>query len=139
MDKATVLKYRKLADSKNLPMKVISDNEHWFLHNINDACTLIWDDDNELLYALSVNNDYYSQCTLPIKLTVVEYDCIQTIEVYMDKVAAVIELGDLKDSGKLTNDQFAHDLEIISRATASCILSIPRSSKTATSDTETSN
>lgn len=140
MDKATVKKYRDLADSSNLPMKVISDNEHWFLHNVDNACKLIWDDDNELLYALSLNNDYYSQCALPIKLTAIGYGEIQTIEVYMDKVAAVTYLGDLKDDGKLTEDEFAHDLEIVSRASASSTLNISRGSvKRASSDEKTSN
>ena len=114
MDVALVKKYRELADKNHLPMKVICDNEHWFLHNVDNGFKIIWDDESETLTAMHTNNDYYSQCALPIKLTVTQYEHIQFIEVFMDKVAAVVELGNQKDSGKLTESEFEHDLQLLS-------------------------
>lgn len=122
MDVATIKQYREMADAKHLPMKVVADNEHWFLHNVDNAFELIWNDENETLYAYSNNNDYYSQCALPVKLTVTKYENIQFIEFYMDKVAAVEHLSTMKENGAITEAEYKHDMELLSQLASSSTL-----------------
>lgn len=115
---------RDLAKSKNLPLTVVCDNEHYFVDNSDDTFSIEWDDANETFTVLQPATDnYYTQSVLPVRIVRSEYDHIQFMEVLLDRVTALERLKTLKEQGKITEDQYEKDYQLISKCCATSTLS----------------
>lgn len=89
MDKATIKKMRDYADEHDIPMVIYGDNEHLFYHNTKDHYPLIWDDDNNMVFAFQHNNDPYVQQEYPLDIVCIEYEFIQYIKLIANREVAL--------------------------------------------------
>lgn len=116
-----VKKMRELAEKGKYPMVIICDNEHYFIENSKDSFTIIWDDANEtftVLQSSAVSGEFYTQSVLPLRVVICEYSTIQFIEVLLDRTGAINQLTEAETEGKLTNEQWKKDLDLLSRSCA---------------------
>lgn len=116
-----VKKMRELAEKGKYPMVIICDNEHYFIENSKDSFTIIWDDANETFTVLqpsAVSGEFYTQSVLPLRVVICEYSTIQFIEVLLDRTGAINQLNEAEAKGKLTNEQWKKDLDLLSRSCA---------------------
>lgn len=130
MTKQNVMAMRDLAMANDFPMIVICDNEHYFIDNSKDTFAINWDDDNETMTVLqpaAVTGEFYTQSVLPFRLVRTEYDHIQFIELAITKLEAINQLTSMKNGGKITDDQYKADLDLLSRAAA--VSTIPNTRK----------
>lgn len=77
MLKEEVIKFRDEACKGSLSIIVTCDN---MIVYSTATEFLIWDDDNEHLYAIRANTDHYNQDKAPIEISCTKYDNIQYIE-----------------------------------------------------------
>lgn len=76
MEKAQVIKFRDSFGRENI--RVVCDNEQLFIDG-SAGVFLIWDDDNEMLYRVGTNNNYYQQKEKPVDILGTSYENIQYI------------------------------------------------------------
>ena len=72
MEAKQVIRIRDTYGNDNLT--VVCDNVYYFNTRVDN---IIWDDANEMLYAVRGNEDYHSNDTRPIKIEAVPYEQIQ--------------------------------------------------------------
>lgn len=116
-----VKKMRELAEKGKYPMVIVCDNEHYFIENSKDSFTIMWDDVNETFTVLqpsAASGEFYTQSVLPLRVVICEYSNIQFIEVLLDRTGAINQLNEAEAKGKLTNEQWKKDLDLLSRACA---------------------
>ena len=77
MLKDDVIKFRDQACKGANNLIVTCDN--MFVYS-NTSDFLIWDDDNECLYAIRANTDHYNQDQFPMEISCTSYENIQYIE-----------------------------------------------------------
>ena len=80
MLKEEVIKFRDEACKGSTNITVTCDN---MIIYSNATEFLIWDDDNEHLYAIRANTDHYNQDDSPMEISCTKYDNIQYIECHI--------------------------------------------------------
>jgi len=78
MLKETIVYARDIL-GKDKMLKITLDNQHIYYDRIANYCPLMWDDENERLIILRVNQEQGSQDLFPFETTVVDYEQIQQI------------------------------------------------------------
>lgn len=76
-------------DYKDNTILIITDNEHRYYHRANGNPSVIWDWNNNVFYALESNEEATDQSGHPMQLTVVSFDEIQFLTVYIDTKEAL--------------------------------------------------
>lgn len=124
MTKEQVQKFRD--KFKDNAMIVVCDNQHLFYDNVGGKFPLIWDDENEVLTTMVMNDDIYSQSLNPVYIEMTEYEHIQFIQIFINANQAMDYIEEIKDqwSGNIENK---HDWAIstISKLNASHLINNP--------------
>lgn len=89
---------------------IFADNAKLFNPNL-DKTHIIWDDNNELMHAIRINTNHYTQSKSPIVVESVGYDCIQYICSNETVESLEVLLNQLKAQGLLNQEKISMILE----------------------------
>lgn len=93
MELAVVKKLREDAKKRGLPIMIICDNERNMYDYAADKFPLIWDDDNQILTSVFINDDYRST-EQRFVVSSVSYSEIQYINTPMSKKELIEWMGE---------------------------------------------
>ena len=108
-------------DYKDFVIRITCDNEHIYFYNASKNPSVVWDWDNNVIYALELNNEIMDQNKHPMKITQVSLDEIQFLTAFPDKTTILKFINE-----KFTDEDKKKEAKEILQRTAPAMMG-PRS------------